>query len=147
MPFVSRVYDNRLSDLIVHESTFGQSVGYSRDSINITPPAASAPVLLGTVVFRAKSLDRTAPWTVLASAASIVDTNEFAVVLGDNYNFKRSFIPNAIVSGEYNAVAMRRACILKEYFIKQVHSNLNTTQFELLKGALLAAGILVETTV
>ena len=43
----------RFSDLVVHE--LDPSVGYSRKSVNVTPPAASAPIKLGQVVFRAKA--------------------------------------------------------------------------------------------
>lgn len=146
MPFVNRAYDSRLSDLLLHERDGGQAVGFSRDSINVTPPAASAPVLMGTVVFRTKTIDNSAAWTVLAAAGSIVDTNEFAVVFGDHYAFRRTFVPNAIVAGEFNALAFTRSVQLKDYFIKQVHSNLTSTQWELLRGALRKQGILVQET-
>lgn len=146
MPFVQRAYDARLSDLLLHERDGGQSVGFSRDVINVTPPAASAPILMGTVVFRTKTIDKAAPWTVLTAATSIVDTNEFAVVFGDRYAFQRSFVPFAIVANEFNSLAFTRSVQLKDYFIKQVHSNLTSAQFELLRGALSKNGILVQET-
>lgn len=145
MPFVSRPYDDRFSDLVFHE--LDPCVGYARESVNVTPPAASAPVLIGTVVFRAKSLDPSAAYAVLTSAASIVATNEFAVIYGDQYSFNPSFVPNAVNAGEFNAVGFVRGPLqIKEYFVKQRHSGLNATQFETLRQALKAQGIIMEKT-
>ena len=47
MPVVARPLEPLFSDLVFHE--LDPSVGYARECINVTPPAASAPVLLGTV--------------------------------------------------------------------------------------------------
>lgn len=154
MPFVAETFVKRFSDLVVHE--LDPSVGYSRRDLNITPPAQ--PVLLGTVVYRAKSADLTAPWTVLASATPLVLTNEFAVVYGDHFSFNPSFTPRAIAAGRYNAVGFvgtSGALQLKEYYIKQVAQSatnvggaaLNDAQVETLKGLLEQQGIQVLKTV
>lgn len=154
MPFTPATYAKRFSDLVVHE--IDPSVGYSRRDLNITPP--SVPVLLGTVVYRAKSSDLTAAWTVLGSATPLVLTNEFAVVYGDHYSFNPSFTPRAIAAGRYNAVGFvgtSGGLQLKEYFIKQVAqasvpnggAALNDAQFETLKGLLEQQGIQVLKTV
>lgn len=154
MPFVAETYQARFSDLVVHE--LDPSVGYSRRDLNITPPAQ--PVLLGTVVYRAKSADLTAPWTVLASATPLVLTNEFAVVYGDHFSFNPSFTPRAIAAGRYNAVGFvgtSGALQLKEYYIKQVAQSavvdggaaLTDAQVETLKGLLEQQGIQVLKTV
>ena len=143
MPFTPAVLNKRLSDLIVHE--IDPSVGYNRRDINITPAA----VQLGQVVFRAKSSDLTAAYTVLSAAAQLVDTNEFAIVIGDHYGFNPSFTPRTIATGQFNAVAIvgnGNAIQLKEYFVKQVAqdadgANLTDAQFETLRGLLEAAGI------
>lgn len=154
MPFVAETFVQRFSDLVVHE--LDPSVGYSRRDLNITPPAQ--PVLLGTVVYRAKSADLTAPWTVLASATPLVLTNEFAVVYGDHFSFNPSFTPRAIAAGRYNAVGFvgtSGALQLKEYYIKQVAQSavnvggaaLTDAQVETLKGLLEQQGIQVLKTV
>ena len=154
MPFVAETFVKRFSDLVVHE--LDPSVGYSRRDLNITPPAQ--PVLLGTVVYRAKNADLTAPWTVLASATPLVLTNEFAVVYGDHFSFNPSFTPRAIAAGRYNAVGFvgtSGALQLKEYYIKQVAQSavnvggaaLNDAQVETLKGLLEQQGIQVLKTV
>ena len=143
MPFVPAVSNKRLSDLIVHETD--PSVGYNRRDINITP----APVQLGQVVFRAISSDLTAPYAVLSAAGQLVDTNEFAIVIGDEFSFNPNFTPRAIEAGQFNAVGIvgnGNAIQLKEYYVKQVAqdaegANLTDAQFETLRGLLEAAGI------
>lgn len=147
MPFVPATFAQRFSDLVVHE--IDPSVGYSRRDLNVTPPAASAPVPIGTVVHRVKSSDLTAAWTVLAGAAALVATNEFAVVYGDHYSFNPSFVPRTIATGQYNAVGFvgtAGGLQLKEYFVKQVAQDsagaaLTDAQFETLRGLLEAQGI------
>jgi len=154
MPFVAETFTQRFSDLVVHE--LDPSVGYSRRDLNITPPAVA--VKLGTVVYRAKSSDLTAAWTVLASAIPLVLTNEFAVVYGDHFSFNPSFVPRAIAANQYNAVGFvgtSGALQLKEYYIKQVAKSatnvggaaLTDAQVETLKGLLEQQGIQVLKTV
>lgn len=154
MPFVPETFVQRFSDLVVHE--LDPSVGYSRRDLNITP--GSVPVKLGTVVYRAKSADLTAPWTVLGGSAPLVLTNEFAVVYGDHFSFNPSFVPRAIAAGRYNAVGFvgtSGALQLKEYYIKQVAQSavvdggaaLTDAQVETLKGLLEQQGIQVLKTV
>ena len=150
MPFVPATFAKRFSDLVVHE--LDPSVGYSRRDLNITPPGR--PVLLGTVVYRAKSADLTAAWTVLDSATPLVLTNEFAVVFGDHFSYNPSFTPRTIAAGRYNAVGFvgtSGGLQLKEYYIKQVAKSavvdggaaLSDAQVETLKGLLEQQGIQV----
>ncbi len=154
MPFVAATFVQRFSDLVVHE--MDPSVGYSRRDINITP--ITPAIRMGTVVYRAKSADLTAAWTVLASEAPLVLTNEFAVVYGDHFSFNPSFVPRTIASGKYNAVGFvgtSGALQLKEYYIKQVAksaavdggADLSDAEVETLKGLLEQQGIQVLKTV
>lgn len=154
MPFVAETFVQRFSDLVVHE--MDPSVGYSRRDLNITP--ITPAIRMGTVVYRAKSADLTAAWTVLASEAPLVLTNEFAVVFGDHYSFNPSFVPRTIASGKYNAVGFvgtSGALQLKEYYIKQVAksaavdggADLSDAEVETLKGLLEQQGIQVLKTV
>lgn len=151
MPFVPATFAKRLSDLIVHE--IDPSVGYSRRSINVTPPAD--PVQMGQVVFRAKDSDLEAPYAVLSDAAQLVDTNEFAVVFGDHFGFNPEFTPRAVAAGSFNAVAIvgnGNAIQLKEYYVKQIAQDadgaaLTDAQFETLRGLLEATGIQLLKTV
>lgn len=144
MPFVNDAFQARLSDLIFDEYI---QAGYTREVINVTPPAASAPVTIGTVVFRAKSLDPADPYVVIADNTALVDTNEFAVVFGDGYGFNPSFVPNAVEAGRTNAVSIQRGPIqLKDYYIKQVHSTLTAAEIITLKELLKNQGVIVEVT-
>jgi hypothetical protein len=144
MPFVNDAFQARLSDLIFDEYI---QAGYTREVINVTPPAASAPVTIGTVVFRAKSLDPAAPYVVITANTALVDTNEFAVVFGDGYGFNPSFVPNAVEAGRTNAVSIQRGPIqLKDYYIKQVHSTLTAAEIITLKELLKNQGVIVEVT-
>lgn len=149
MPFVPATFAKRLSDLIVHETD--PSVGFNRRDINVTP----APVELGQVVYRAISSDLEAPYAVLDAAAALVDTNEFAIVIGDHFSFNPGFTPRDIEAGSYNAVAIvgnGNAIQLKEYYVKQIAQDaggaaLTDAQFETLRGLLEAAGIQLLKTV
>ena len=154
MPFVAATFVQRFSDLVVHE--LDPAVGYSRRDLNITP--ITPAIRMGTVVYRAKSADLTAAWTVLASAAPLVLTNEFAVVYGDHFSFNPSFVPRAIAANKYNAVGFvgtSGALQLKEYYIKSVAkstavtggADLTDAQVETLKGLLEQQGIQVLKTV
>lgn len=150
MPFVAETFVQRMSDLVVHE--LDPSVGYSRRDLNVTP--ITPAIRIGTVVYRAKSADLTAAWTVLASEAPLVLTNEFAVVYGDHFSFNPSFVPRAIAASRYNAVGFvgtSGGLQLKEYFLKQVAQSaavdggagLSDAEFETLKGLLEQQGIQV----
>jgi len=139
--------DVRLSDLVVWEG-FDVIDGFNRRDLNITPPAASAPVKLGTIVFRAKSTDETAPFAVVAASGDVALTNEYAVVLGNHYGYKTSFVPAAIAAGKFNAIAYTSGPMkIKDYLPKAIHSALNATQFAALAQALEKQGIVVLDTV
>lgn len=141
MPFQTNPFEKRLSDLIVMESV-SPVTGFHRKNINVTPPAGSAPVLLGTVVFRAKSSDKAAPYAVVSAAGDLALTNEYAIVFGDEFDFNPSFVPRAIVANKFNAVAIALGPVqVKEYFLKQVHSSLNAAQFSSLKELLEKQGV------
>lgn len=153
MPFVVNPYAKRFSDLVFHE--IDPSVGYARESVNITPPTGSTTVDLGSVFFRAKSLDPAAPYARLSAASQLVDTNEFVVVYGDRFSFNPAFVPLAVVAGEFNAVGFKRGPLqLKEYFIKQVvqaatgagGAGLSDANFETLRELLKRQDIIVEVT-
>lgn len=152
MPFVTFPYGKRFSDLVFHE--LDPSVGYARECVNVTPPAGGAAVELGTVAVRALTeTDPYAPYTVLAGAADLVDTNEFVVLYGDEYSFNPSFVPFAVDADTFNAVGFKRGPLqLKDYYIKQVSQDadgaaLTDAEFETLRELLKRQGVIVEVTV
>lgn len=148
MPFVDMPYSKRLSDLVVHE--IDPSVGYGRKCVNVTPPAGGAAVEIGTIVYRAKDTAPEGAYTVLSDTAQIAETNEFAVIYGDHYSFNPSFVPRAIVAGQFNAVGFvghSGGLQLKEYYILHrildLGIPLTKAQFAKLKEVLEKQGIVV----
>lgn len=143
-----------LSDLVYHE--LDPSVGYARSDINVTPPAGGGAVAMGTIVFRAKADANTAAtaYAVLSAAADISVDNEYAVVFGDHYGCKESFVPRAIAADQFNAVAFvgkSGAVMLKDYLIKAIAqdaggANLSDSEFENLREVLSMQGLRVENT-
>lgn len=144
MPFTDAVYQARLSDLVVHE--IDPSVGYSRRDINVT---AGTKLNIGAVVFRAKAAGLAAPYAPVTDAGDLVDTNEFAVIYGDQFSFNPSFTTRGISAGQYNAVGFvgtSGGVQLKEYYIKQrivTDAGLTEANLETLKGLLEAQGVQV----
>lgn len=144
-----------LSDLVQNE--ISPSVGYARQDINVTPPAAGAAVAMGTVVFRAKDAANTeaTAYTVLSASTDIVATNEFAIVFGDHYKSQESFVPRAIAANQFNAVAFvgrGTGVILKEKLVKAIAQDANgadltDAEFEQLREILKGQGIILETTI
>ena len=147
MAFTSIPFEPLLSDLVVFEGTDPGS-GYTRKEINVTPPAASAPLKLGTVVFRAKSADKAAAYAVVTAAGNLSLDNEYAVVFGNHYGYNPSFVPSAIATGKFNSVAFTQGPLkLKSYYLDQVHSALTSAQRSQLFELLEKQGIVVEQTV
>lgn len=147
MPFVA--YNRtRLSDLVQNE--LDPAVGYSRQDINLTP---AGEVVMGTVAFRAKGSTNTkdTPYAVVNDAAQLVDTNEFAIVFGNEYSCKDVFTPRAIAADQFNAVAFvgkNGALILKERLVQEyaLGAGLAEADFEVLRELLKSQGIILETT-
>lgn len=147
MTFTAIPFEPLLSDLVVYEGT-DPGTGYTRKDLNVTPPAGGAAVKLGTVVFRAKSADKTAPYAVVAASGDLALTNEYAVVFGNHYGYNPSFVPAAIATGKFNAVAFVQGPMkLKSYYLDSVHSALTATQRSTLFELLEKQGIVVEQTV
>ena len=139
MAFTNITLLKRASDLVVaHEDH-----NFSNANANITPPAASAPIPFGTVVFRAKGGADSAAWTILTVAAALVTTNEFAIVFGNHSGFAAGFVPRAIAAGKSNSIVIRRDAALKEYYIKEVHATALGADYPKLVGMLNAQGLLV----
>lgn len=147
MPFVA--YNRtRLSDLVQNE--LDPAVGFSRQDINLTP---AGEVTMGAVAFRAKDSANTkdTPYALLTEAGALVDTNEFAIVFGNEYSCKDAFTPRAIAANQFNAVAFvgkNGALILKERLVQEyvLGAGLDEADFEVLRELLKSQGIILETT-
>jgi hypothetical protein len=147
MPLTNVTPAARMSDLVVHEND--PSVGFSRESINIT---AAATVPAGKVYWRLLStINPDTVWTVLDNTSQLVTTNEFAVVFGDGYGFNDGFTSAAIgATGTFNAVAFKRDVILKDApLISAANATtLNTpAKVDNLRELLKRQGIILEKTI
>lgn len=135
-----------LTDLLAHE--IAPYDGYSRRVVNVT---LSAPIKMGTVVFRAANpVDQTAPYAPVTAAnatTALVDDNEFAVVFGDKWKAMTE-IANA-TSGATPCVAFVRGEVqLKDKLIMESINvtDRTTATYKALKGLLERQGIIIEKT-
>jgi hypothetical protein len=125
------------SDLVIDHKDFH----FSNENINITP-AGVLP--LGAIVARPKGSAVAVPYTVVAVAGDVVDTNEFAVVFGDHHSFRYDFTPKAVAAGKFNAVGIVRDAAFKEFYIKANYATvLGTTAYPKLKQLLKTQGLLI----
>jgi len=110
----------------------------------ITVNYAGGTLSFGHILFRVKSIDPTAAWAPLVNGSDVLITNEYAVFLGDRYDFKDSLVVAATTATP--VLAIRRQARLKETLPKTIHvgGSLNQTQFNLLKEALKTQGIILE---
>lgn len=136
MAFTELKFLKYASDLVIDHKDFH----FSNENINITP----AVLPLGSIVFRAKGGTVSDPYTKLADAAAVVDTNEFAVVFGDHHSFAYDFTPKAIAAGKFNAIGIVRSAAFKEFYIKENYATvLGAVPYAKLKQLLAAQGLLI----
>lgn len=138
----------KLSDVILHEND--SSTAVTRDKANVTPPTPAAPVKCGTLVFRVKSLDRTAAWTILTDTNDLVanaatGNTEVAVFLGDAFSYESETTLQAIEAGQPNAVVLARDAVVASWVLEKVNVGIIAT-IEKAYAQLQEAGILVEKT-
>lgn len=143
MPFTP-INRTVLSDLVVHE--FDPSVGYARRVITVQ---SEDPLTMGTVVFRAKSVNLNAPYAPIAAASALVATNEFAVVFGDRYGCKEEWTVGAAdtVPNSVAFVGSGSPLILKDELIKETTGfDFGDANYLALKQLLENQGIVIERT-
>lgn len=134
---------NQLSNLVVHEAEPGE--GYARRDILVT--GAGATLKMGQLVKRvisAGALDQTAayvPVDLSVNDNDLVATNEFAVIFGDKYSAKDSFVTAG--SGETKAVAFVRGEVqLKQNTVKAANGA-SDAQMKKVKALLEKQGIIM----
>lgn len=133
---------NQLSNLVVHEVEPGE--GYARRDILVT--GGGATLKMGQLVKRAISagaLDQTAAYVPVSytNDDDLVSTNEFAVVFGDKYSAKDSFV--TANSGNTKAVAFVRGEVqLKQGTVKAANGA-SDAQMEKVKALLEKQGIVM----
>jgi hypothetical protein len=142
MPFVS-VTDPRISDVILEELPNLASRGKG-DSVTLT--GTTGTYKQGHVLFRARSADPTAQWDVVDANADIAITNEYAILIGDNFKVTETIALTQSVAK--NVLVLKRNARVKEQILKDIYVTgglLTNTQFGTLKHVLaLYQNILVE---
>ena len=135
----------RLSDLILQE--YDSGTAYTRDAANVTPPV-TGNYKCGTLVFRAKGLDPTATYA-LAESTDLVATNEFAILIGDHFQYESEIELLAVAAGKPNAVVLARGnAIVASWVIEEVgkENGLVAADFPKVVQLLANQGIIVEKT-
>lgn len=133
---------NQLSNLVVHEAEPGE--GYARRDILVT--GGGATLKMGQLVARtiaSGSLDQTAAYAPVgwSNDNDLVATNEFAVVFGDKYSAKDSFVTESV--GNTKAVAFVRGEVqLKQGTVKSANGA-SDAQMKKVKALLEKQGIVM----
>lgn len=135
-----------LSDLVFHE--IDPSVGYARRVVNVTGAGAAMP--MGKLVFRtvaSGAVDQAAAFApVTTPTTQLVSTNELAVVFGDKFGCKDTFV--TAETGQTAAVAFVRGEVqLKDDLLLSQNSiTRGSADHKALKAILERQGIIIETT-
>lgn len=135
-----------MGDLVLNEKE--PTVGLTRQNINVNVPTKNK-VRLGSIAYRAITAESAPAYTILTAvdADKLVDTNQFAVVIGDHYAQDDGFELRPVEAGKFNAVAIVRGSIqLKDYYIKKDLEGFTDANFDTLFGLLAKQGILVAPT-
>lgn len=138
MPFTP-IVDVRYSDVVLQEAENLRS----RDKATVTN-AGGGNKSIGTVIFRAKGTDPAAAWDVVDAAGDLAVTNEYNVIIGDNFCVKSTI---ALTPATPTPVlVLARDARVKESVLKSIHETGGFTSgnFATLKHLLKANGIIVE---
>ena len=140
--------ERNLSDLIFHEAN-SPSVGYDRNDLtDAVVTVAGADVLtLGTPVFRAKNAIAGTKWAPVNLPASLVTTNEFALVIADGLGEQN----DVAGAGDHNVTLLVRGPV----FVKDAKVKASATAVGLTVASaqanlihlLKAQGIIAEITI
>lgn len=152
MPFTARTFP-QLSQLVVRDPF--KEDAQCIDVISVTN-SGGVTLPMGAVLFRAKGVSSTAQWDAVTSDAVLavgaedgLPVNEFAVVFGDNYDWKASVTIPDTTATEVLAY-VRGPCQLKSRLIEEYllsAGNLDTDETANVIKLLGDQGILVNETI
>ena len=141
MPFVT-LNRTDLSDLVYHE--VDPSVGYARSEIVVQ---FAGTLNIGTLVFRAANASALAPYAPVTAVGQLVNTNEFAVVFGDNYGCKESWTVTASDTDLNSVAFVAGPVFLKDMLIlENLGFEPTEVQYATMKQLLQNQGIVLEKT-
>lgn len=140
-PTIQTLTDPRYTDVVLYEEDFFQS----RDVITVTN-SGGGTFKQGTVVWRLKGSDSTAVWDVVDASGDISVNNEYAVLIGNDYEPNETIVLTAATPTK--CIAITRWAIVKETVLKSLLTvspyTLSATNFNDIKRLLAKDGILVN---
>lgn len=145
-PTIQTLSDPRYTDLVLEESIVNGSYN-SRDIVSVTATTGGT-FPQGSVIFRAKAITASAVWDFVDAAGDIAITNDYAIVIGDDFEPTESVVFGTGVNR--TAIALTRGVRLKqakfEAGLKATFAAASATDIANLIRVLAAQGILVDGT-
>lgn len=143
-PTLTSYNDPRYTDLVLEEEVSGHSYN-SRDICTVTATTGGT-FPMGAVIFRAKAITASAAWDLVDAQADIAITNDYAIVIGDDFEPTESV--TYVTATPRNVIALTRRARLKqakfETSLKSTFAAASATDIANLIRVLAAQGILVD---
>lgn len=143
-PTIQALSDPRYTNVVVWEELVGGGVTISRDVVSVTN-SAGGTFAQGHLLWRVKGATATAQWDVVDAAGDINVANEYAVLIGDDFDVKESIVLAAATAK--NCIAITRRAIVKDKTIRDILKaspiSLSDANVNDLKRLLATQGILV----
>lgn len=143
-PTLTSYSDPRYTDLVLWEDTEAYSF-YSRDIATVTATTGGT-FPQGAVIFRPKAITASAVWDLVDAAADIAITNDYALVIGDDYEPTETV--TFVAATPRNVIALTRRARVKqakfETSLKSTFAAASATDIANLIRVLSTQGILVD---
>lgn len=143
-PTIQALSDPRFTDVILFEEFVGGGVPFSRDLVSVTNTAGGT-YAQGHLLWRVKGATATAQWDVVDAAGDINVANEYAVLIGDDFDVKESIVLAAATAKK--CIAITRKAMVKDSklrsILKAAPYSLSDANVEDLKRLLATQGVLV----
>lgn len=143
-PTLTSYSDPRYTDLVLREDIDGASYR-SRDICAVTATTGGT-FPMGAVIFRAKAITASAAWDLVDAQGDIAITNDYAIVIGDDFEPTESV--TFVTATPRNVIALARNADLKqakfEACLLSTFAGASATDIANLIRVLATQGILVE---
>lgn len=143
-PTLTSYSDPRYTDLVLREDIQG-AIYRSRDICSVTATTGGT-FPMGAVIFRAKATAASAAWDLVDATGDIAYTNDYAIVIGDDFEPTESVVFGTGVAR--NVIALARNADLKqaklESSLKATYAGASATDIANLIRILATQDILVD---
>jgi hypothetical protein len=144
-PTIEAFSDPRYTDLVLWEEILPAGIYNSRDIATVTATTGGT-FPMGAVIFRPKAITASAVWDLVDAQADIAITNDYAIVIGDD--FEPNETVTFVTATPRNVIALARRARLKqakfETSLKATFAAASATDIANLIRVLATQGILVE---